>query len=198
MSPFSDASSPYEDLRRELEAFEPENEVERAHRDAIFELLQMPGDVSSREHYEPGHLTASAFVVSPDDAALLLIHHAKLERWLQPGGHVEPGDSSLLHAARREVLEETGVSELRLLQGPFDVDVHEIPARGRAPAHRHFDVRYAFRASSWSVRGASDALEARWFPWEALDGARSDESVLRGARKLRRWVTRDHLDSPAR
>lgn len=190
MSRFAQASSPYAHLRQELEGLVPEGELERAHLAAILELLELPDDVSRRDHYVPGHLTASAFVVSPDDSALLLIHHSKLGRWLQPGGHVDPEDVSLIDAARREVLEETGVGDLKLLEAPFDVDVHEIPARGAAPRHLHFDVRYAFRAVLWEVRGASDALQARWFPWEALARAGTDESVLRGARKLRRRVAR--------
>ncbi|MEN8041330.1 MAG: hypothetical protein ABFR95_07475, partial [Actinomycetota bacterium] len=48
-----------------------------------------------RSEFEPGHFTASGFVTSPDGEALLLIHHGKLDRWLQPGGHIDPEDASV-------------------------------------------------------------------------------------------------------
>lgn len=172
------------ELARSLENLVVQDPLERRHRASLLELLGLPGDVASREHYVPGHLTASAFVLSPDSAALLLIHHSKLERWLQPGGHVDPDDESLLAAARREVREETGLEALELLVEPFDLDVHEIPARRDAPAHLHFDVRYLFRAGHLTVRGGSDALDARWFPLPELCAEATDESVLRAVRKI--------------
>ena len=54
----------------------------------------------SRSHYAPGHVTGSAFVVSPDLSQVLLIHHRTIGRWLQPGGHYEPADSFAASAAR--------------------------------------------------------------------------------------------------
>lgn len=172
------------ELRRSLEALQVADALEGGHRSAVLELLSLPGDVESRTHYVPGHLTASAFVLSPDESSLLLIHHSKLGRWLQPGGHLDPEDQSLLAAARREVSEETGLDDLELLIGPFDVDVHAIPSRGDAPAHLHFDVRYLFCARSEVVRGGSDALDARWFPLQVSGEWATDESVLRAVRKL--------------
>jgi len=133
-----------------------------------------------------GHFTASAFVLSPDASSLLLIHHAKLLRWLQPGGHVELGDESLLHAARRELGEEAGLDDAALVEpGPFDLDIHDIPARPGEPAHAHFDVRFLFRSPSWQHRAGSDARAARWLPLADISAELSDRSVMRAVEKLR-------------
>ena len=69
----------------------------------MLELLDAPGDPFGRARFDPGHFTASAFVLAPDRRAILEVHHAKLGRWLQPGGHVESADDSLVSAAHREV-----------------------------------------------------------------------------------------------
>ena len=138
----------------------------------------------SRDHFLPGHFTASAFVLSPDGGRLLLILHAKLGLWLQPGGHVEAGDSDLLAAARRELREEANVVDARLEgEGIFDVDIHTIPA-GRSPRHLHFDVRFLFRARDERVVAASDALAVRWVALAEVAAQNSDASVMRAVRRL--------------
>lgn len=143
-------------------------------------------DPFARDHFVPGHFTASAFIVSPDLDALLLIFHGKLSRWLQPGGHVDPQDGSILAAARREVHEEVGLVDLPLLQeGVFDLDIHDIPQLKGAPSHAHFDVRFAFRAPSLAFQAASDAKAGRWVKLSEIDEASSDASVMRAVNKLR-------------
>src|SRR2546423_14301508 len=77
-----------------------------------------------------GHLTGSALVVSRVGAAVLLLHHPKLGRWLQPGGHAEPGEADGETVALREAREETGLRDLELhpqAPRPLDVDIHQIP-----------------------------------------------------------------------
>lgn len=154
----------------------------------MLELLRSPGDVLSRSHFEPGHFTASAFVLSPDGSRLLLISHPKLGRWLQPGGHIEPEDKDCEAAARREVREETGVGELAVLgSGIFDVDVHEIPARPKESAHRHFDVRYAFIASTEQLAVSDEVDEvkaARWVELNRVVELNPEESLVRCVRRL--------------
>jgi 8-oxo-dGTP pyrophosphatase MutT (NUDIX family) len=146
------------------------------------------GDPFARDHYVPGHFTASAFILSPEGDALLLIHHRKLGRWLQPGGHVEPSDADLLAAARREAAEEVGGRDLTLDprgSGVFDLDVHTIPAHGASPQHEHFDVRFLFRSPTRRVVEGEEIDGARWVPLAQLarDPA-ADASVLRAVRKL--------------
>ncbi len=121
------------------------------------------------------HFTASAFVVDESGGRACLVRHAKLDRLLQPGGHVESVDSCLEDAALREAREETGL-EVELhptAPRPFDLDVHAIPAAGDEPAHFHLDVRYLLIGRGDPCAGAA------WYPV----GAAGDGSVARLAAK---------------
>ena len=177
-----------EHLRLLLDSHDPADQRERDFMARMSALLNQPGDCFSRDHFDPGHFTASAFVLSPNEEDLLLIFHGKLHRWLQPGGHVDPEDENIFAAATREVAEEVGLASEqldRLTDAIFDVDIHEIPARKAEPTHLHFDVRILFRAKTYEMRAGSDAKDARWVPLTEMETVESDESVMRAVEKLR-------------
>ena len=116
---------------------------------------------------QPGaHFTASALVVDFDRRRTFLVRHRKLERWLQPGGHVEPGDATMLDGALREAREETGLVVVPGADAPLDVDVHEIPARNGSPAHLHLDVRFLLLGDAAGV-AAADPAETDGGAWLA-------------------------------
>jgi 8-oxo-dGTP pyrophosphatase MutT (NUDIX family) len=176
-------------LREQLGGYRPATAAEAAF---VERMLELSGGERAweRSHFEPGHFTASAFVLSPDRRDLVLIHHKKLGIWVQPGGHVEPSDGDLVGSARREVLEEVGLSELEPILGAdgklvFDVDVHLIPARKAEPAHEHFDVRFAFVAKSRELVHSEEVADLRWVPLNEVERMGTDESVLRAVAKLR-------------
>jgi 8-oxo-dGTP pyrophosphatase MutT (NUDIX family) len=151
------------------------------------DLLALPAPFS-RSSFEPGHFTASAFVLSPDRTRVLLVFHNKLRLLLQPGGHVDVADESLARAARREVSEEVGLVELAPFAGEeaiFDLDVHRIPPRPAEPAHEHFDVRFAFVARSCDVRLNKEVRDPRWVGLGEIEAVATDESVVRAVKKLR-------------
>jgi len=134
----------------------------------------------------PGHVTAAAWILSPDGSRCLLTHHRKLDRWLQLGGHVD-GDPDILRAALREAHEESGLEHFTVPSGePFDVDIHAIPPHGGAPAHQHFDVRFLFRAPEGAAPSARDgARAARWVPFAEVGSVNSDASVRNAVARLR-------------
>ena len=134
-----------------------------------------------------GHVTASAWVVDPALSQTLLVRHAKLHRWLQPGGHCD-GDPGVLANALREVCEETGLTRITpLLDGRiFDVDAHDIPARGAEPAHVHYDIRFLVQADPSEPLQLSDESHAlAWVRLEDVASLDTDASVLRLAARTR-------------
>ena len=133
---------------------------------------------------ESGHVTGSAWVVDRAGIRVLLTHHRKLGLWVQLGGHAD-GDADVFRVALREAEEESGLTDLEPVGTEiFDVDVHEIPARGELPAHLHWDLRYAFRASgSEAYRVSDESLDLAWIEIGALRSVTREESMLRMARK---------------
>jgi 8-oxo-dGTP pyrophosphatase MutT (NUDIX family) len=179
-----------EDLLRQLEAFAPEDGAERESLERIRALVQTAADPFTRAKRD--HITASAIVARPDGGAFLLVHHRRLDRWLQPGGHVEPEDASVYEAALREAREETGVERFETPAGTgvLDVDVHPIPASRDRPEHIHFDLRHLLTTTQDDVTAAApeEVRAARWFTLEeAL--AEADASLARALRKARAALT---------
>ena len=162
-------------LLREYVASDDREEGDRC---AMLRLAEELARPLSRDESR-AHFTASAFVVDATGARACLVAHAKLGRLLQPGGHVEPTDLTLEAAALREAQEETAL-ELEFhptAPRPFDLDIHEIPARPGEPAHFHLDVRYLLVGRGEPCEGAA------WYPL----GEAGDESVGRLAAKALRF-----------
>jgi 8-oxo-dGTP pyrophosphatase MutT (NUDIX family) len=114
--------------------------------------MQQAHALDDRDCY-PGHLTTSAIVLSPDESRILLIDHVVIGCWLQPGGHYEAADF-FWHSARREAVEETGVTGVILHEWhkgtdlPFVIDSHDVPGKKQRqePDHVHHDLQYLFTA----------------------------------------------------
>ena len=176
-------------LDQALRAHVPHDEREAAHLRHILEFLERHPHPFDRGIAE-GHLTASALVLSRSGKEVLLLHHRKLDRWLQPGGHAEPGETSGEAVALREVREETGIEVFELhahAPRPLDVDVHAIPARPGEPAHAHLDLRYLVLAPDRATtrRQAEETNDLRWFGWDELHALGLDAGLRRALAKAR-------------
>ena len=138
------------------------------------------------EHADPTHVTGSAIVLDGDDR-VLLHRHKRLGRWLQPGGHLEPGEAPW-EAASRETVEETGLRARHPAAGPqlLHVDVHEGP-RG----HVHLDLRYLLHGDA-EVALRPAAGESPEVAWWTLPAARhlADASTLAAVRAATRHPAR--------
>ncbi|MGW1892162.1 NUDIX hydrolase [Streptomyces sp. NPDC002004] len=146
----------------------PEEKVRLA---PIADVLDQAGDtIASRKEFR-GHVTAGAVLLRPD-GRVLTIEHRALEKWLLPGGHVEPEDATLLAAAQRELAEETGIDAGQIEPAgtaPLDIDVHPIPANPakNEPAHQHFDFRFLFRTTADAVELQEEEVTA--YSWQHAD-----------------------------
>lgn len=134
----------------------------------------------------PGHLTGSAWIVSPDRTRTLLTHHHKLDKWLQLGGHAD-GDGDLPRVALREAREESGLTRLRLVDGAiFDLDVHWIPPRKTDPGHYHYDLRFLIEADpSEPLVISSESKDLAWVEIDQVTALNPEESMARMVRKTR-------------
>ncbi len=157
----------------------PRNAEQAAQRERILAFIAAHPDDAHRRECAPGHLTGATLVVDAARERVLLHHHAKLDRWLQFGGHAD-GDANLRGVAWREMVEESGIAPALLSVAPIDLDVHVIPARKNEPEHLHLDVRYLAIAPAGAVAVRSDESRAlAWFSPAECDGLGLDDSVLR-------------------
>jgi 8-oxo-dGTP pyrophosphatase MutT (NUDIX family) len=141
------------------------------------ELARLPHPFD--EHADSTHVTGSAIVVGPRGVVLHL--HKRLGLWLQPGGHIEAGETPW-DAAAREAREETGLDVRHPMDGVrlVHVDVHPGP-RG----HTHLDVRYLLEADDAAPNPApGESPEVRWFSWDEAVAV-ADPGLLGALRTLR-------------
>ncbi len=149
-----------EDLRALVEGHQAASPRERAARDRFLsELgrLSAPSD----EHADPTHVTASGIVVGRRGTVLHL--HKRLGIWMQPGGHIDAGETPDV-AARREATEELGLAVAHPATGwrLIHLDVHEA-----ALGHTHLDLRYLLLGADDDPEPPPDeSPEARWYSWE--------------------------------
>ena len=183
-----------QDLTQELSTYKAYTKEEEVFQLQMLNLLEQEKDCFYRRLLH-AHFTGSAWIISPGGEKVLLLHHRKLDKWLQPGGHAD-GEENIAGVAEREAREETGLSSIRLLrQGLFDLDVHRIPARKKEPEHLHYDIRYLFTAlPDEPLRQNSESKGLAWLSLKEVAGFTGhNTSISRMVDKTRELLATSQL-----
>ena len=128
---------------------------------------------------QKGHVTASCWILCPEQDEVLLTHHRKLGIWIQLGGHLDGGED-VLDAALREAREESGIPDIRpISESLLDLDIHQIPENRKETAHLHYDARFLFQAGSKNFQISRESLELAWVHLDRLEDYSDEDSILR-------------------
>jgi 8-oxo-dGTP pyrophosphatase MutT (NUDIX family) len=179
------------DLIQQIECFETSYSEELEFIRPFIELLASPRSFH-RDHL-PGHITGSAWIIDESHTFALLTHHAKLDRWLQPGGHAD-GDENIIRVCTKEATEETGLQSLKLFSDKiFDIDIHKIPERKGFPEHLHYDVRLLFTASMNEMFiVTSESHDLSWIRLNDIAAkTENNKSMVRMAEKTKKLFRTD-------
>ena len=159
----------------------------------LIEQIQLNEDTFSRKNFR-GHITASGLVISSNKKVLAIFHN-KLQKYLQPGGHIENTDESLEDSAQREVFEEAGLNAIKLhpwhskTRSPILIDTHPIPENmnKQEDAHYHHDFMFIFSTENIDI--SLDQNEVSDFKWTDIDLVIQDESnMARAIRKMKEFA----------
>jgi 8-oxo-dGTP pyrophosphatase MutT (NUDIX family) len=164
-------------LIKSLNAYRSDFEEEQ---EFVIRFLELLGhlDCFHRTHL-PGHITGSSWVVNREKTKSLLVHHAKLNKWVQPGGHAD-GEENILNVALREAEEETGLRTLTPSLTLFDIDIHRIPERKDFAEHFHYDIRFLIEGvESEAITVSHESHDVRWIAFSEMENFTRERSVLR-------------------
>ncbi len=167
------------DLYKALNEYKPQDEEEKESVKKAIEFLNTSTNCFSRTN-KAGHITGSGLVID-GEGNVLLDHHKMLDKWFQFGGHSD-GETNTLNVAKREVIEESGITDLDDLGGKiFDVDVHLIPESKskNEPAHWHYDIRFLFITKNKNFKISDESIDLKWFTYEEAKKIAGEDSLRR-------------------
>ena len=168
-----------------LESYCPTDRTEQQTKKQITEFITRNNDCFERT-LSIGHITASSWLLHKDHSKALLMHHAKLNKWLQLGGHCD-SNSDVIAVAIKEAQEESGIKAIEALQSSiFDVDIHLIPENSKEKAHYHYDIRFLLHVTSdENISQNNESKELRWINKNRDALPTNEQSVVR---MFNKWV----------
>ncbi len=162
-----------------LQDYAPLDKDEMAAKEQTIAFMKKYPDCFQRS-LEIGHVTASSWLLSRDGKKALLMHHAKLDIWVQLGGHCD-GNPDVLAVAIKEAQEESGIQAISPVREEiFDIDVHRIPASKNVKEHNHYDIRFLLQVTSdEEIVQNSESKDLRWFEKNLDELPTRQPSILR-------------------
>ena len=167
-----------------LANYHPIDVAEQEYKKTIIEFLNQYPNAFERS-LEVGHITASAWV-NKDNTKALLMHHKKLNIWVQLGGHCD-GDTNPLAVAIKEAQEESGICNIKPVHSAiFDIDVHAIPENKKEKAHYHYDIRFLLQVMSDEDFIANE--ESNALAWVNKDKEKLPTNERSVTRMFDKWI----------
>ena len=168
------------DLSNWFEKYKKENPLEKKITEKYISFLEKYWERWFFRDNLEWHFTASIIVVNKDISKTLLMHHIKLDRWLNFWGHAD-WEINLKNVAIRELEEESWISikEDDLFENFMDLDLHVIPERTNEPEHFHYDTRFVVMIDEKTIFKKQE-LEVNDIKWFDIDDLRKQ--------KLSSWV----------
>jgi 8-oxo-dGTP pyrophosphatase MutT (NUDIX family) len=172
-------------LIRLLEDYYPIALEEQLFKQQMLEFILQHEDCFER-FLEKGHITASALLLNKNHTHALLMHHAKLDKWFQLGGHCD-GNSNVFNVAIKEAQEESGIMKIEpVTKSIFDIDIHLIPANKKEKEHYHYDVRFLLHITSdEEIVQNNESKELRWISKNHNELPTNEQSVVR---MFNKWI----------
>jgi len=178
------------DLLKELEYYQPFDDNEKLAVQKTIEFLKSHKNCYSRTNHD-GHVTAGALVCHTD-GRILLNHHKETNMWFQFGGHSD-GNSNSFEVAKREVLEETGITSfVEQFEKILDVGYEEIEDNPfkKEPPHFHYDINFLFITDQNQFNISNESKDIKW---ATLDEAKQlaspeDHSMQRMLKKYEKYL----------
>jgi 8-oxo-dGTP pyrophosphatase MutT (NUDIX family) len=177
-------------LLKMLENYHPIDQNEQSFKKQMIEFILSKPDCFERS-LSIGHITASLWLLNKDHSKALLMHHAKLDKWFQLGGHCD-GNSDVVTVAIKEAQEESGINSIEAVQPSiFDIDIHLIPENKKEKAHYHYDVRFLLHVTSnENISQNNESKELRWIGKNRNELPTNSESVVR---MFNKWILLDNV-----
>lgn len=174
-------------LEKLLSIYSPKYEEEIVYKSRMLHFIDNYENVFSRKQTH-GHFTASSFLLNSDCTKFLLMHHKKLNRWLQPGGHCDD-ETNILSVSIKETSEESGIYDITPVSlNIFDIDIHKIPKNLRDPEHFHYDIRFLLKANNDRFIKNEESNELRWVELRNFDNDeyKLEKSITRMIEKYKK------------
>ncbi len=170
-------------LKSLLQNYHPVDSEERVFKKQTLQFIEAYDSCFERS-LKVGHITASSWLLNRDGTHALLLHHSKLDRWFQLGGHCD-GDPDTLAVAIKEASEESGIFGIKAVSSEiFDIDIHLIPENSKDKAHFHYDVRFLLQVNTdEEVSQNSESKQLKWVSKDIKDLPTDTASILRMHKK---------------
>ncbi len=148
-----------------IKNYNPKCKEEAVYKIKILQFLAKNINCFDRSN-EKGHITASAWLLNNDKTKALILHHSKLDIWVQPGGHCD-GCTDPLYVAIKEAKEESGLKSIVPVSNLiFDLDIHEIPESKKEKKHLHYDIRFILKSESDDTLNKNhESKELKWIEY---------------------------------